>query len=91
MSLHQGPTTGSSAELRARTKSKACNSSLALELHLGRGGTLAEWYACAAAPPVETREDRRKAELARLIRHMPNGLTDAEQTAWLAVAALELP
>lgn len=80
------------AELRALAakKSKAYNSSLDQELWLLQGGTLAEWYAVAAAPPAQTEQERQRARLARLLRHMPDGLTVPEQTAWIAAAEATL-
>jgi hypothetical protein len=75
---------------RARSKARAYNSPPEQELFLAAGGTLADWYAQAAAPPLDTEQERRKSRLARLIRLMPDGLTSAEQTAWIATAEATL-
>jgi hypothetical protein len=77
-----------SAELRllAARKSRSYCSPLEQELFLAQGGTLADWYACAAAPAPLTPEDERKALLARLIRMMPDGLSPDEQAGYIAAA-----
>jgi hypothetical protein len=83
------PSTGS-VELRARAKAQAYNSTLEQELFLARGETLAQWYAVAASPPVETEADRKRALLARLIRLMPDGLDADEQAEYIAQAQRRL-
>jgi len=58
-------------------------------LFLARGGTNAEWYACATVPPVQT-EDENLARLEeRITDRCPPSLTPAQREAWLRQAILD--
>lgn len=67
-------------------KAQFYNSSLALELFLAQGGTLADWYACAASPPIETDEMVINRIRERIIAACPTVLTPCQARKWLVNA-----
>ncbi len=57
--------------MSAQDKAERHNSSVAQELYLEQGGTLAGWYACAGTPAAEPLERRIKALASALPDDMP--------------------
>jgi hypothetical protein len=82
----RAPTGSGAVRLSPALKAKLYGSTIEQERFLAGGGTLAQWYAQAAAPPALTEQDRRTAELARVIRLMPDGLDPDEQADYIAAA-----
>ncbi len=71
--------------MSAQEKAQRYNSSVAQELYLEQGGTLAGWYACAGAPATDPLERRIKA----LASALPNDMQREERFALLSALVFE--